>query len=118
LSTAEVGQPIQVKCQIKNVGDRAGAEIAQLYVHPVEPRVERPLRELKGFSKVWLNPGEKKEVTFVLDPNAFQYFDSPTHRFKTDGGRYQLEVGASSRDIRLTQPFELKQERPRSDAAH
>ena len=117
-STGGIGQPIQVKCQIKNIGDRPGAEIAQLYVHPVEPRVERPLRELKGFSKVWLNPAEKKEVTFVVDPTAFQYFDSPTHRFKTDGGRYQLEVGASSRDIRLTQPFELKQERSHSDAAH
>jgi beta-glucosidase len=117
-STAVVGQPIQVKCQIKNIGDRPGAEIAQLYVHPNEPQVERPLRELKGFSKVWLNPGEKKEVTFVVDPKAFQYFDSPTHQFKTDAGRYQLEVGASSRDIRLTQPFELKQESAHFDAAH
>jgi beta-glucosidase len=117
-STAAVGQPIEMKCQIKNIGDRPGAEIAQLYVHPIEPRVERPPRELKGFSKVWLDPGEKKEVTFVLDPDAFKYFDSSTHQFKMDAGRYQLEVGASSRDIRLSQPVELKQERPHSDAAH
>jgi beta-glucosidase len=117
-SSVAVGRPIQVECEIKNIGSRPGAEVAQLYVHPLEPRVERPVRELKSFTKVWLDPGEKKSVTFVLDPSAFQYFDSPTHQFKTDVGRYQLEVGASSRDIRLSQPIELKQERPHSDAAH
>lgn len=115
---ASIGQPIQVKCQVKNIGDRPGAESAQLYVHPIEPAVERPLRELKGFAKVWLNPGEKKEVSFVVEQNAFQYFDSTTHQFKTETGRYQLEVGASSRDIRLSQPFELKPETPHSNAAH
>jgi beta-glucosidase len=115
---ASIGQPIQVKCQVKNIGDRPGAESAQLYVHPIEPAVERPLRELKGFTKVWLNPGEKKEVSFVVEQNAFQYFDSTTHQFKTGTGRYQLEVGASSRDIRLTQPFELKPEMPHTNAAH
>jgi beta-glucosidase len=113
-----VGPPLQMECEIKNIGARPGAEVAQLYVHPVEPRVERPLRELKGFTKVWLEPGERKSVTFVLDPRAFQYFDSAAHQFKTDIGRYRLEVGASSRDIRLTQQIELKQERPHSDAAH
>jgi beta-glucosidase len=117
-SSVAVGQPIRVECQIKNVGNRPGAEVAQLYVHPLEPRVERPLRELKGFTKVWLDPGEKKSVTIVVDPSAFHYFDSSTHQFKTDVGRYQLEVGASSRDIRLSQPIELKQERPQSNAAH
>jgi beta-glucosidase len=76
------------------------------------------VRELKGFIKVWLNPGEKKEVSLALSQNAFQYFDSITHQFKTEAGRYQLEVGSSSRHIRLTQPFELKQEMPHSDAAH
>ena len=117
-AAALIGEPIQVKCQVKNVGDRPGAEIAQLYVHPIEPTVERPVRELKGFSKVWLNPGEKKEVSFVVSQNAFQYFDSTTHQFKADAGRYQLEVGSSSRDIRLTQQIKLKQERAHSDAAH
>ncbi len=113
-----IGPPVQVKCQVKNIGDRPGAESAQLYVHPIQSAVERPLRELKGFAKVWLNPGEKKEVSFVLEQSAFQYFDSTTHQFKTEAGRYQLEVGASSRDIRLTQPFELKPETPHSNAAH
>jgi beta-glucosidase len=117
-SAASAGEPIQVKCQIKNIGKRPGAEIAQLYVHPIDPVVERPVRELKGFIKVWLNPGEKKEMSLALSQNAFQYFDSITHQFKTEAGRYQFEIGSSSRDIRLTQPFELKQEMPRSDAAH
>jgi beta-glucosidase len=116
--TASVGEPVQVRCQIKNIGDRPGAEVAQLYVHPIEPSVERPVRELKGFAKVWLEPSEKKEVNFVVDQNAFRYFDLTTHQFKTDSGRYQLEVGASSRDVRLTQPFELKPSIPHSDVAH
>ena len=112
------GQPIRVSCQVKNIGDRPGAEIAQLYVRPIESPVERPVRELKGFTKVWLNPGEKKEVTFALDRKAFQYFDAATHQFRTDAGRYQLEVAASSRDVRLNQPFELKPPMPNSDVAH
>jgi beta-glucosidase len=116
--TASVGQPIRVRCQIKNVGDRSGAEVAQLYVHPIEPSVERPVRELKSFAKVWLNPGEKREVSFAMDQKAFQYFDAVTHQFKTDTGRYQLEVGASSRDVRLTQPFELKPTIPSANVAH
>jgi beta-glucosidase len=115
---ASAGEPIQVKCQVKNIGNRPGAEIAQLYIHPIDPVVERPVRELKGFAKVWLNPGERKEVSFAVRQNAFQYFDSITHQFKTESGRYQLEVGSSSRDIRLAQPFELKQEMLHSDAAH
>jgi beta-glucosidase len=113
-----VGEPLQVKFRVKNVGNRSGAEIAQLYVHPIEPAIERPVRELKGFSKVWLDPDEEKEVSLMLNPRAFQYFDLTTHRFKTDAGRYELEVGSSSRDIRLTQQIELKQEMSHSDAAH
>jgi beta-glucosidase len=116
--TASVGQSIQVRCEVKNAGDKPGAETAQLYVHPIGPSVERPVRELKGFSKVWLNPGEKKEVSFVLDQRAFQYFDPATHQFRTDTGRYQLEVGASSRDVRLTQAFILKPTIVHSDVAH
>jgi beta-glucosidase len=116
--TASVGEPVQVRCEITNVGDRPGAEIAQLYVHPLDPTVERPVRELKGFLKVWLNPGEKKEVDFAVDPKAFQHFDPVTHQFKTDAGRYELEVGASSRDLRLTGPFDLKPMVNHSDVAH
>jgi beta-glucosidase len=116
--TASVGQPIRVRCQIKNVGDKSGAEVAQLYVHPIEPSVERPVRELKSFAKVWLNPGEKREVSFAMDQKAFQYFDAVTHQFKTDTGRYQLEVGASSRDVRLTQNFELNPTIPSANVAH
>ncbi|HZC34063.1 MAG TPA: glycoside hydrolase family 3 C-terminal domain-containing protein [Chthoniobacterales bacterium] len=113
-----IGQSIQVRFQVKNVGDKPGAEIAQLYIHPVEPSVERPMRELKGFSKIRLSPGEKKEVSFVVDQRAFQYFDPATHQFKTDTGRYRLEVGASSRDLRLTEAFDLKPAVTHSDVAH
>jgi beta-glucosidase len=117
-STASVGEPVDVKCQIRNVGTRPGAEVAQLYIHPLEPSIQRPVRELKGFTKVWLNPGEKKEIHFAVDRKAFQYFDPATHQFKIDTGRYRLEVAASSRDVRLTQSFDLKPTTPHSDVAH
>jgi beta-glucosidase len=104
-----IGNPIRAKCQIKNTGDRPGGEIAQLYVRPLEPKTERPVRELKGFAKVFMNAGDKREVNFVLDQKAFQYFDPTTHRFRVDAGKYEIGVGGSSRDMRLVQTVELKQ---------
>jgi beta-glucosidase len=106
--TAMIGDPIQVKCEIKNTGDRPGGEIAQLYVRPVQSKTERPVRELKGFAKLFMNSGEKKEVSFVLDRKAFQYFDPAIGRFRVDPGKYEIEVGRSSRDLRLVQTIELK----------
>jgi beta-glucosidase len=107
-SAATVEAPVHVKCQIRNTGDRPGAEIAQLYVRPLEPKIERPIRELKGFAKVFMNAGEQKEVSFLLDPKAFQYFDPATHRFRIDTGRYEIGVGSSSRNLNLAQSIELK----------
>jgi beta-glucosidase len=93
---------LKVMADITNTGNREGAEVAELYVHDPKPAVDRPLRELKGFSKVDLNPGETKTVTFALAPSAFAYFDETGHQWKANAGSYDIQVGSSERDIKLT----------------
>jgi len=85
---------------ITNVGKRAGAEVVQLYVHDPKPKIDKPIRELKGFKKVMLNPGETKSLTFAIPPRALAYCDVPNKQWKADAGTYDLEFGSSSRDIR------------------
>ncbi len=85
---------------ITNTGNRAGAEVVELYIHDPNPKIDKPLRELKGFAKVSLNPGETKTVSFTLAGRALAYCDVPHRQWKADAGDYSVEVGASSRDIR------------------
>ena len=87
--------------RITNTGSVPGAEIAQLYVSPENPAVFRPVRELKGFAKVFLQPGESRTVSIPLDDKAFRYFNVATNRWETEGGSYRIQIGASSLDIRL-----------------
>lgn len=88
---------------ITNTGGRDGAEVAQLYVSAKGGSVYRPAKELKGFAKVFLKAGESKEVTINLDDKAFRYFNELTNRFEIDGGDYDILIGASCADIRLSQ---------------
>lgn len=92
----------QVTFTLQNVGRTAGAEVAQVYVGRREGGLFRPVRELKGFAKVLLQPGESRTVTIPLDDKAFRYFNVNTGTFEVEGGTYQVAVGASSEDIRLT----------------
>ena len=101
------GPSATLSLQITNVGDRAGAEIVQAYVRPVKPPVMRPDKELKAFAKVMLEPGETKTVTLSLAPRAFAYYAPDARAWRVAPGRYELLVGASSRDIRLTAAVEL-----------
>lgn len=93
--------------EVENTGYRAGEEVVQLYTYDPFPRVDRPLRELKGFAKIALKPGETKTVTFTVKPGDFSYFDVATHQWTAESGRYEIGIGSSSRDIRLTAPLEL-----------
>lgn len=90
-----------VKFTVTNAGDVDGAEIAQLYVGKKDGRIFRPVRELKGFKKVYLKKGESKEVTISFDDKTFRYFDVESNKWEVEGGEYVLYIGASSRDIRL-----------------
>lgn len=86
---------------LTNTGSVDGAEVAQLYVSAVDPKIYRPAKELKGFAKIFLKAGESKEVTIELDDKAFRYFNTKTNRFEVDGGEYRILIGASAADIRL-----------------
>ena len=87
---------------VTNTGSCAGAEVVQLYVAKPDATIFRPAKELKGFTKVQLEAGESKTVTIPLDDKAFRYWNVKTDRWEVEGGSYQLLVGASSADIRLT----------------
>jgi beta-glucosidase len=98
-----------VTCDITNTGRRAGAEVAQLYVHDDDSSVPRPPQELKGFAKVALAPGETKTVSFPLGQRAFAYYATGPKAWVAEAGTFTIKVGASSRDLRLTGSFALPQ---------
>ena len=91
-----------VSLTVTNTGSCAGAEVVQLYVAKPDAEIFRPAKELKGFAKVFLEAGESKTVTIPLDDKAFRYWNVVTDRWEVEDGSYQLLVGASSADIRLT----------------
>ena len=92
---------LTVSFKIKNTGKVAGAEIAQLYVSDVESTIFRPVKELKGFKKVFLNPGEEKTVELALDSRAFAYYNVLIHDWHVESGDFKILIGASSQDIKL-----------------
>ena len=96
-----------VTLTVTNTGTRAGMEIVQLYVAKPDAKIFRPVQELKGFAKVPLRPGESRTVAIPLDDKAFRYWNTQTNRWEVEGGQYELRVGASSADIRLTAAVEI-----------
>jgi beta-glucosidase len=98
-----------VQVDVKNTGSRAGAEVVQLYVHPRAPRLPRPPQELKGFAKVFLNPGEKKTVAIPLGADAFAFYDADKRAWVAEAGEYLLRLRSSPRLGRFELPFTLKQ---------
>ena len=92
---------IVVECTVTNTGNREGAEVIQVYIHPKQPSVERPIRELKGFEKVHLDPGASATVIIELDESAFKYYHPDELKWVLESGSYEIQVGNSSRDIKL-----------------
>ena len=86
---------------ITNSSERAGREISQIYIRPCSPFVYRPVCELKEFSKDEILAGETKRIEIVLSETAFSYYSVAKDKWQCDGGLYEIQVGASSRDIRL-----------------
>lgn len=95
-------ETVNVSFKVTNTGKVAGKEIAQLYVAHKDSSVARAPRELKGFEKVELQPGETKKITITLDKRSFAYYDADANDWVVEDKTYGIEVGASSRDIRLT----------------
>ena len=90
-----------VSLTVTNTGSVAGTEIVQLYVAKKNSEIFRPARELKGFARVTLAPGEKQRITLTLDDKAFRFWNVKANRWEVEGGEYELLVGASVEDIRL-----------------
>ncbi len=109
LEVEKEGDGAVVRLRVKNTGRRQGSEVVQVYVAPPASLVPRPVKELKGFSKVELKPGEEKEVSISLDFRAFAYWDG---KWRVTKGAYRILVGSSSRDIRLCSDLSLDGDGP------
>lgn len=90
---------LTVTVDVTNTGDRFGKEVVQLYVAPTEGEIIRPVRELRGFEKTALNPGETKTVTFKLEKRAFAFYNQQIMEWEAESGDYEIQIGKSSRDI-------------------
>ena len=97
-----------VSVDVKNTGDREGAEVVQLYIADPASSIDRPVKELKGFEKITLKPGESKTVSFEIAADALSYYSVEDNGWKAEAGEFQALIGPSSADIRTTASFELK----------
>ena len=95
----------QISISVTNTGKRAGQEVVQLYVSDSKASVVRPKKELKGFSKVALQPGETKQVTFTITPEMLAFFDAEAHEWVTEAGQFVLHIASSSADIQASVPY-------------
>jgi len=110
LSSSEIKDTdiLTVTVDVTNTGDKVGKEIVQLYVGAKESKIIRPLKELRGFEKVWLSPGESKTATFILNKRAFSYYNTVIHDWYAESGNYQILIGKSSRDIVLNEAVHVQ----------
>lgn len=107
VKTDAAGKPAAVSFTLANTGDRDGAEVCQLYVGKRDAEVFRPVRELKGFKKVFVKAGERVKVSIALDDKAFRYWNVKTSAWEVEGGTYELCVGTSCEDLPLVAEVEL-----------
>lgn len=107
-SDAGPKEQVRVSLKVKNTGQRAGEEVVQLYLHPLKPQRERALKDLRGFERLSLQPGEEREVSFTFTPEtALRHYDVERKTYAVDAGAYEVQLGASSADIRLKKRFEV-----------
>ncbi len=97
-----------MQCKITNTGEKAGAEVIQLYTGEVKTPADRPVKELKRFKKVFLEPGETRTVTFFIRRKDLAHWNTAGNQWKTDKGDYNLLIGNSSAGIRLHGTFLVK----------
>jgi beta-glucosidase len=107
-ASAASGAKVPISFDVTNTGSVAGAEVAELYVSDPSAKVDRPERELKGFEKVRLNPGETKHVSLSLGARAFSYWDENAHKWAIDPGKFVIRVGDSSENTPLSADVEVR----------
>ncbi|MGA7624195.1 MAG: glycoside hydrolase family 3 C-terminal domain-containing protein [Candidatus Acidiferrales bacterium] len=101
------GPTYEVSLTLRNEGKRAGAEVVQLYIHDGHSKIDRPVKELKGFRRVELAPGKSTTVSFTLDESSMAYYSTQKKQWVADPGTFDVLIGSSSADIRLKGSFEL-----------
>jgi beta-glucosidase len=107
--TVQPGEPVSVSVTVTNTGAQAGKEVVQLYVGDTESSLARPPKELKGFEKIHLEPGESKTIDFTLDQRALSFYDPAQKQWVAEPGEFEVLVGSSSRDIRVRSAFILEE---------
>ena len=107
-ASVKSGANVKVSIDVTNSGKVAGKEVVQLYIGDEEAYLDRPVKELKGFRKVHLEPGETKTVEFVIEPDMLKFFDDAKHEWVLEKGKFTAYVGSSSQDIRSEVSFEVK----------
>ena len=100
-------QTLKVSVDVTNTGSVDGAEVVQLYINDVKSTIDRPVKELKNFEKVWLKAGETKTVTFEIDADDLSYFDADRHEWVAEPGKFKALLGSSSEDVKSTVNFKL-----------
>ena len=110
LSSKEIAKndKLTVTINVKNTGKVKGSEVVQLYVRDLESSIDRPVKELKGFKKVSLNPGEERIVEFPIDQKTLSFFNPKLKDWTTESGEFEILIGSSSQDIQLKEKFTLK----------
>ena len=101
-------ETITFTVNVKNTGKRAGSEVVQLYIHDVKSSVDRPKKELKGFQKVYLQPGENRDVSITVNKEALSFYDESSSSWKAEAGMFEALVGNTSDNLKLKKVFELK----------
>lgn len=99
---------IVITVPVRNIGKCAGKEVVQLYLSKNSSRIERPVKELKGYEKIALQPGEEKEVSFTITAETLEYYDENAGKMQVEEGAYTVQIGASSADIRCVAEFDWK----------
>ena len=107
-SAKKIGNSLRISVPVTNTGEVAGAEVVQLYIADTESSLPRPAKELKGFEKVYLQPGETKTVSFTIGREDLSFFDSQKHQWVAEPGEFKALVGASVSDIKAEVKFELQ----------
>ena len=104
----KIDEQIAITVLITNTGKRIGSEIVQLYISDLKSSLPRPVKELKGFSKIQLAPGETQEVTFLIDKQALSFFNDSRHEWVAEPGKFEAQIAASATDIKSKVTFELE----------
>ncbi|MEH7494043.1 glycoside hydrolase family 3 C-terminal domain-containing protein [Neobacillus niacini] len=98
-------EPLSISIEVTNIGPVSGKEVVQLYIHDQNSKLERPFKELKGFKKIFLKPGQTKKVTFAIDKRALSAFDDKLNKWIAEPGKFTVLIGSSSQDIKQEAEF-------------